>query len=159
MVCTPDPPKPVVGAACYVTQGSVEYHVYGRDGVTTEDLSDQDGWFQLSGTVFKATNPGESTPPVVLNIDAPGFVHHEFPPPLQADGTTYWLTHEPGTGSGSSAIELAVEERQYDAVWRPGTSGEMQYYGLKFADYQKHYDDLWKKNYRIYLLNTYEENG
>jgi hypothetical protein len=52
-----------------------------------------------------------------------------------------------------------IKRRVYDAVWRPGSSAEVQYYGLKYADYQKHYDDLWKQNYRIYLLNTYEENG
>ena len=52
-----------------------------------------------------------------------------------------------------------IKHRIYDAVWRPGNSAEVQYYGLKYADYQKHYDELWKQNYRIYLLNTYEEKG
>ena len=52
-----------------------------------------------------------------------------------------------------------IRFRAHDAVWRPGNTPEVQYYGLKFADYQKHYDDLWKQNFRIYLLNTYEENG
>jgi hypothetical protein len=50
-------------------------------------------------------------------------------------------------------------QRLYDAVWRPGNSGEVQLYGLNQDDYQKSYDDLWKQNYRIHLLNTYELGG
>ena len=46
-------------------------------------------------------------------------------------------------------------KRLYDAVWRPGTSGEMQFYGLKYADYQKEYDRLWKESWRIEILKTY----
>jgi hypothetical protein len=50
-------------------------------------------------------------------------------------------------------------QRLYDAVWRPGNSAEVQFYGINYADYQKHYNDLWSQNYRIIALNTYEENG
>jgi len=67
----------------------------------------------------------------------------------------HWANEGDWTLSGS----VTVTKRLYDAVWRPGTSAEVQFYGQRFADYQKHYDDLWKKNFRIYLLNTYEENG
>jgi len=85
------------------------------------------------------------------------FTHTQFdqsvgtPIPLKQ----HWANEGDWTLNGS----ISVTKRLYDAVWRPGTSGEFQFYGLKFADYQKHYDDLWKKNYRIYLLNTYEEKG
>ena len=51
---------------------------------------------------------------------------------------------------------VSVTKRLYDAVWRPGTSGEVQFYDQGHSDHQKHYDDLWPKNYRIALLNTYE---
>jgi hypothetical protein len=54
---------------------------------------------------------------------------------------------------------VSATKRVYDAVWRPGNSAEVQFYGMKLADYQKHYDELWKQNFRIYLLNTYEENA
>src|SRR5258708_10153819 len=47
-----------------------------------------------------------------------------------------------------------IKHRLYDAVWRPGNSAEVQYYGLKYADYQKHYEDLWKQNSRNFSLKT-----
>jgi Polyglycine hydrolase-like, structural repeat len=85
------------------------------------------------------------------------FTHTQFdqsvgtPIPLKQ----HWANEGDWTLNGS----ISVTKRLYDAVWRPGTSGEFQFYGLKFADYQKHYDDLGKKNYRIHLLNTYVEAG
>jgi len=85
------------------------------------------------------------------------FTHTQFdqsvgtPIPLKK----HWANEGDWTLNGS----ITVTKRLYDAVWRPGTNAEVQYYGQTFASYQKHYDDLWKKNYRIYLLNTYEEGG
>ncbi len=54
---------------------------------------------------------------------------------------------------------LSPDIRRYDTVWRPGTTAETQLYGMSFDQYQKNYDDLWKKGERIYRLNTYIENG
>src|SRR5262249_55571912 len=160
MVCTEVPLAPIVGAVCYITQDVPTgefYSVHGRDPNSPQDWSDQQGWFQLSGSVFEG-GVGQPTPPVVLHIDTDNFGNHQYNPMLP-ENSTYFLTKTSGTGSSSSPIVAAVEERHYDAVWRPGSSAEVQYYGLTRADLQKHYDDLWKKNYRIYLLNTYEENG
>jgi hypothetical protein len=61
-------------------------------------------------------------------------------------------------GSSSEALATA-EKRVYDAVWRPGSTGEKQFYGMKWENYQKMYDQLWKRNWRLYLLNTYIESG
>jgi Bacterial tandem repeat domain 1 len=60
---------------------------------------------------------------------------------------------------GSSSDGLTATTRVYDAVWRPATTGEVQLYGMKYDDYQKEYDNLWKDNWRIYLLNTYIDAG
>src|SRR5262249_44737628 len=73
------------------------------------------------------------------------------PIPLQ----WHWVNEGEWTLKGS----VSITKRVYDAVWRPGNSAEIQAYGRTAAQYQKQYDDLWKQNYRIYLLNAYEENG
>jgi len=88
---------------------------------------------------------------------------HAFFPHSQLDDAVgkpiplgwHWINEGDWTLTGS----VSVTKRLYDAVWRPGTSGEFQHYGLKLSDLQKTYDGLWKQNYRIYLLNSYEENG
>jgi len=85
------------------------------------------------------------------------FTHTQFD---QSVGTPIPLKqHWENEGDWTLNGSISVTKRLYDAVWRPGTSGEFQFYGLRFADYQNHYDDLWKKNYRIHLLNTYVEAG
>src|SRR5262249_6839221 len=47
----------------------------------------------------------------------------------------------------------------YNAVWRPGTSGEIQVYGWKYTDYRKKYDELWSQGWRLYILQAYVLNG
>src|SRR5215471_12743245 len=72
------------------------------------------------------------------------------PIPLQ----WHWRNEGDWTLNGS----VSVAKRVYDAVWRPGNSAEVQFYGMKYGDYQKHYDELWNQKYRIHLLNTYVQN-
>jgi hypothetical protein len=47
----------------------------------------------------------------------------------------------------------------YDAVWRPGDSGEFQVYGWNYPDYRSRYDDLWPQGWRLYILQAYFSNG
>jgi hypothetical protein len=42
-----------------------------------------------------------------------------------------------------------------DAIWRPGSHGEIQVYGWTYADYRAKYDELWPKGWRLYILNPY----
>jgi hypothetical protein len=62
-------------------------------------------------------------------------------------------------GSAGGALSVSDTKRVYDAVWRPGKTGEMQFYGMGFKTYLAKHDELWKKNWRLHLLNTYVENG
>jgi Bacterial tandem repeat domain 1 len=43
----------------------------------------------------------------------------------------------------------------YNAVFRPGDSGEIQVYGWKYSDYRTKYNTLWTEGWRLYILNPY----
>lgn len=43
----------------------------------------------------------------------------------------------------------------YNAVFRPGDSGETQVYGWKFTDFQTEYNKLWNEGWRLYILDSY----
>jgi len=43
----------------------------------------------------------------------------------------------------------------YNAVWRPGDSGETQVYGWKLSDFQTEYNKLWNQGWRLYILDSY----
>ena len=43
----------------------------------------------------------------------------------------------------------------YNAVFRPGDSGETQVYGWTFSDFQTEYNTLWTEGWRLYILNAY----
>ena len=43
----------------------------------------------------------------------------------------------------------------YNAVFRPGDSGETQVYGWTFSDYQTEYNKLWAEGWRLYILDSY----
>jgi hypothetical protein len=46
----------------------------------------------------------------------------------------------------------------YNAVWRPGDSGELQVYGWTYPDYRTTYDELWPQGWRLYILQSYVMN-
>jgi hypothetical protein len=50
---------------------------------------------------------------------------------------------------------LPTGEVLYNAVWRPGDSGEIQVYGWTYADFRAKYDQLWTQGWRLYLLQSY----
>jgi hypothetical protein len=64
---------------------------------------------------------------------------------------------ESAASNGSALTKTTI--RLYDGIWRPSDSAEIQWYGQTYDEYQKKYADLWKQNWRIYLLNTYVANG
>ena len=43
----------------------------------------------------------------------------------------------------------------YNAVFRPGDSGETQVYGWTLSDYQTEYAKLWAEGWRLYILDSY----
>jgi hypothetical protein len=43
----------------------------------------------------------------------------------------------------------------YNAVFRPGDSGEMQVYGYTYEDYRNLYNALFPKGWRLYILDSY----
>jgi hypothetical protein len=43
----------------------------------------------------------------------------------------------------------------YNAVFRPGDSGETQVYGWTFSDFQTEYNTLWTEGWRLYILDSY----
>src|SRR5262249_9748711 len=43
----------------------------------------------------------------------------------------------------------------YNAVWRPGTRGEIQAYAWSYEEYRKKYDELWPQGWRLYILQSY----
>jgi len=43
----------------------------------------------------------------------------------------------------------------YNAVFRPGDSGETQVYGWTLADFQTEYNTLWTEGWRLYILDPY----
>lgn len=43
----------------------------------------------------------------------------------------------------------------YNAVFRPGDSGETQVYGWTLADFQTQYNKLWTEGWRLYILDSY----
>src|SRR5260370_1032230 len=46
----------------------------------------------------------------------------------------------------------------YNAVWKSGTEGEQQMYGLKFQDFKATYDQVWPQGWRLYILQAYVLN-
>jgi hypothetical protein len=44
---------------------------------------------------------------------------------------------------------------RYNAVWRPGTSGEVQVYGWRYQDYRDQDDELRAQGWRLLLLDAY----
>jgi lipopolysaccharide/colanic/teichoic acid biosynthesis glycosyltransferase len=59
--------------------------------------------------------------------------------------------------SASPPVQAAAT--RYNAVWRPGTTGEIQVYGWNYADYRAKYDELWPQGWRLYILQAYVLNG
>jgi hypothetical protein len=47
----------------------------------------------------------------------------------------------------------------YNAVWRPSTEGEIQYYGWPYEGFRAKYDELWDQGWRLHILNTYVVNN
>jgi hypothetical protein len=47
----------------------------------------------------------------------------------------------------------------YNAVWRADGMPEKQVYRMSYADYQKKYDELWTLGWRLYILDSFVENG
>jgi hypothetical protein len=43
----------------------------------------------------------------------------------------------------------------YNAIFRPGDSGETQVYGWTYADFKAHYDQLFPQGWRLYILDSY----
>jgi hypothetical protein len=43
----------------------------------------------------------------------------------------------------------------YNAVFRPGDSGETQVYGWTLSDFQTEYNTLWNEGWRLYILDAY----
>jgi len=43
----------------------------------------------------------------------------------------------------------------YNAVFRPGDSGETQVYGWTLTDFQTEYNKLWTEGWRLYILDSY----
>ena len=43
----------------------------------------------------------------------------------------------------------------YNAVWRPGDSGETQVYGWTYTDYRNKYNTLFPEGWRLYILDSY----
>jgi hypothetical protein len=43
----------------------------------------------------------------------------------------------------------------YNAVFRPGDSGETQVYGWTLSDFQTEYNTLWTEGWRLYILDPY----
>ena len=43
----------------------------------------------------------------------------------------------------------------YNAVFRPGDSGETQVYGYTFSDFQTEYNTLFPEGWRLYILDSY----
>jgi Bacterial tandem repeat domain 1 len=43
----------------------------------------------------------------------------------------------------------------YNAVFRPGDSGETQVYGWTLSDFQTEYNKLWTEGWRLYILDSY----
>jgi hypothetical protein len=43
----------------------------------------------------------------------------------------------------------------YNAVFRPGDSGELQVYGYTYTDYRNEYNKLFPEGWRLYILNSY----
>jgi Bacterial tandem repeat domain 1 len=47
-----------------------------------------------------------------------------------------------------------------NAVWRPsGDTAEIQQYGATYGQYRAEYDELWPLGWRIYILDSYVQNG
>jgi 3',5'-cyclic AMP phosphodiesterase CpdA len=47
----------------------------------------------------------------------------------------------------------------YNAVWRQGNVGEIQDYGVSYAQYRSDYDTYWNQGWRLYILQSYVFNG
>jgi hypothetical protein len=48
----------------------------------------------------------------------------------------------------------------YNAVWRPaGNTSEIQQYGATYAQFHTEYDTLWPLGWRIYILDSYVQDG
>jgi hypothetical protein len=43
----------------------------------------------------------------------------------------------------------------YNAVWRPGDTGEMQVYGWTYTDYRNQYNTIYPEGWRLYILDSY----
>ena len=48
---------------------------------------------------------------------------------------------------------------QYNAVWRPGNHGEIQDYGVTYAQFRSDYNTYWTEGWRLYILQTYVAPG
>jgi hypothetical protein len=48
---------------------------------------------------------------------------------------------------------------EYNAVWRPGTHGEIQDYGVSYEQYRSDYNNYWTEGWRLYILQTYVTPG
>ena len=53
------------------------------------------------------------------------------------------------------AYVLPGDDVRFNAVWRAGNSGEIQDYGVPYAQYRSDYDRLWPQGWRLYILQSY----
>lgn len=76
------------------------------------------------------------------------------------DGGFGWITYGSNNiGMSSGWVIPYMPEYHYSAVWRKSSAEEVQVHGWSFENYQQKYDELWKKGWRIHLLENEIENG
>jgi hypothetical protein len=61
--------------------------------------------------------------------------------------------------SNFQAYVLTTGEVRYNAVFRPGSTGERQAYGATYAQFQSQYDTLYPQGWRLYILQSYVVSG
>jgi hypothetical protein len=123
-------------------------------------------WGKIMNHQFAPNIPGSTT----FRFDLTGltasevegdFADVDIPPtpllPIYAP-RGYVTKHPWGTFTFTQTDASRAHRRSYSLVWRPGLVAEIQYYGLKYTDYQQCYDQLFRENWRIYSLSTYVEN-
>jgi hypothetical protein len=164
------------GHVTYTIQNSNDFiHIYWdvpffglpKVGGSAWAIDPLDWWNKLRNNQIVPSIPGSTT----FGLDLTGesvtqldqdFDATDFPPTslFPAWGCVTGAPKHPSDIFTFTQLDASRSHRRvYDLVWRSGVVAELQYYGLKFADYQQHYDQLFKENWRLYLLNTYVENG
>jgi hypothetical protein len=86
------------------------------------------------------------------------FSHGDLDARVGAPLSQFWHSKS-DDGDWKINTHLTVTKRLYDAVWRPSSSGEVQWYGMSYSDFHAKNVDLRNKGMRVHLLNTYFEQG